>query len=88
MRVEQPFRFGEVVLGRDGYDEERLRRMVGHGERTIRLKQPIPIHLTCFTLMVDENGRPQRRDDIHGYDGRMKTALGISPNGLRYATLR
>lgn len=88
MRGEQPLRFGEVVLGRDGYDEERLRRMVGHGERAIRLKQPIPILLTDFRLMVDENGRPQRRDDIHGDDGRVKTALGISPNGLRDASLR
>jgi murein L,D-transpeptidase YcbB/YkuD len=88
VRVDQPFRFGEVVLGADGYDEQRLRRMVGKGERTIRLKQPLPIHLTYFTLRVDENGRLQRLDDLYGYDGRVKTALGINPNGLRYATLK
>jgi L,D-transpeptidase YcbB len=88
VRVEQPFRLGQIVLGDEGYDEDRLRKMVGKGERTIRLKEPLPIHLTYFTLFVDENGRLQRRDDLYGYDGRIRTALGISANGLTYANLR
>ena len=88
VRVDQPFRLGEVVLGRDGYSEERLRKLVGSGERTIRLKEPLPIHLTYFTLFVDESGRLQRREDLYGYDGRVKTALGINANGLHYANLK
>ena len=88
VRVDQPFRLGEVVLGAEGFDEQRLRKMVGTGERTIRLKQELPIHLTYFTLFVDENGRLQRREDIYGHDGRVRTALGIARDGRSYAQLR
>jgi murein L,D-transpeptidase YcbB/YkuD len=88
VRVDQPFRLAEVVLGDAGYDEERIRRMIGKGERMIRLSQPLPIHLTYFTLFVDEHGRLQRRDDIYGYDGRIRTALGLTTDGRRYAGLK
>ncbi len=77
MRVDQPFALAEFVLGQQGYDEERMRGMIGKGERTIRLKTELPVHLTYFTVFVDENGRLQRREDIYGYDGRVKTALGL-----------
>jgi murein L,D-transpeptidase YcbB/YkuD len=88
VRVDQPFRLGEIVLGADGYDEQRLRKMIGSGERTIKLKQELPIHLTYFTLFVDEAGRLQRREDIYGYDAKVRTALGIHRDGSSYAQLR
>jgi murein L,D-transpeptidase YcbB/YkuD len=88
VRVDQPFKLGEIVLGADGYDEQRLRKMIGSGERTIKLKQELPIHLTYFTLFVDEAGRLQRREDLYGYDGKVRTALGIHRDGSTYAQLR
>ena len=83
-----PFRLGEFVLGDEGYDEKRLRELIGKGERTIKCRQPLPIHLTYFTISVDENGRLQRREDIYGYDGQVRTALGVDRDGRRYAHLR
>jgi murein L,D-transpeptidase YcbB/YkuD len=88
VRVDQPFRLAEFVLGEQGYDEHRMRGMIGTGERTIRLKQQLPVHLTYFTLFVDEDGRLQRRDDLYGHDGKVRTALGIGADGHRYAQVR
>ncbi|WP_460450602.1 L,D-transpeptidase family protein [Alsobacter sp. SYSU BS001988] len=87
VRVENPFRLADFVLGDQGYDEKRLRGLIGKGERTIKFRQPLPIHLTYFTISVDENGRLQRREDLYGYDGRIKTALGVGPDGRRFAHL-
>ena len=88
VRVDQPFRLAEFVLGDQGYTEERLRRLIGSGERTIRLTKHLPVHLGYFTVFVDDDGQLQRREDLYGHDGRMKTALGLSPDGRRYADMR
>lgn len=85
VRVENPFRLADFVLGDQGFDEKRLRAMIGKGERTIRFKQALPIHLTYFTVGVDDAGRLVRREDLYGYDGRVKTALGVGPDGRRFA---
>ena len=66
----------------------KMRRMIGTGERMIKLRTQLPVHLTYFTAYVDESGRLQRLDDIYGHDGKVKTALGVSPDGRRFATLR
>jgi murein L,D-transpeptidase YcbB/YkuD len=88
VRVDQPFRLAEFVLGDQGFTEERMRKMIGTGERMIKLRTPLPVHLTYFTAYVDETGRLQRVEDIYGHDGKVKTALGVSPDGRRFAHLR
>ena len=88
VRVDQPFRLAEFVLGDQGYTEERLRRLIGSSERTIKLTRFLPVHLGYFTVFVDEDGQLQRREDLYGHDGRVKTALGLSADGRRYAEIR
>ncbi len=87
VRVDQPFRLAEFVLGEQGFTEERMRAMIGKGERTIRLKTPLPVHLAYFTVTVDESGRLERVGDLYGHDGRIKTALGLGADGRRFAQL-
>ncbi|WP_291954649.1 L,D-transpeptidase family protein [Chelatococcus sp.] len=77
VRVEQPFRLAELVLGKD-WTEERMRKLIGKGERLIKLQEPLPIHLVYFTLSVDNGGRVTTRNDIYGFDRRMKQALDIA----------
>ena len=78
VRVDKPFALAEAVLGRaNGWSEERVKRMVGGGERTIHLPQHLPIHIEYFTAWVDETGRLQLRDDIYGYSARVRAALGL-----------
>lgn len=79
VRVDQPFRLAEVLLADQGYDEPRLRGMVGSGERMIKLAKPVPVHLTYFTLKVGENGEIEKIADIYSYDPPLKTALSTQP---------
>ncbi|PWB84185.1 MAG: L,D-transpeptidase [Methylocystaceae bacterium] len=78
VRVDQPFRLAEVVLGPgSGWPEERVRRLIGGSERYINLAEPLPIHIEYFTARVDESGRLQLRDDLYGYSARVRAALGL-----------
>jgi L,D-transpeptidase YcbB len=76
VRVDQPFQLAQSVLG-DGWSENRLRGMIGRGERTVFLKEKLPVHLTYFTLFVDENGTLQSLDDLYGFHQRVRTALKL-----------
>ncbi|MDB5571372.1 MAG: ErfK/YbiS/YcfS/YnhG family protein, partial [Hyphomicrobiales bacterium] len=76
VRVFQPFALAEALLPPE-YTEQRLRKMVGGGEKTVRLPQHIPIHLQYFTAYVDADGKLQVRDDIYGYSRRVRAALGV-----------
>lgn len=78
VRVDQPFRLAEAVLGPDsGWREERVRRLVGGSERYINLARPLPIHIEYFTATVDENGRLRLRGDLYGYSAKVRAALGL-----------
>jgi murein L,D-transpeptidase YcbB/YkuD len=78
VRVDQPFRLAEAVLGPgSGWPEERVRKLVGGSERYINLARPMPIHIEYFTAFVDENGRLQLRGDLYGYSAKVRQALGL-----------
>ncbi len=78
VRVEAPFKLAEAVLGRNhGWSEARIKKMIGGGERTIMLPAPLPIHIVYFTAFVDRSGELKLRDDIYGYTGKLKVALGL-----------
>ncbi|WP_162180415.1 L,D-transpeptidase family protein [Methylocapsa aurea] len=76
VRVDDPFRFAETVLGK-GWSEQRVKGLIGGKERYVHLPKPLPVHLEYFTTYVDEAGRLQLRDDIYGYSRRVKAALGL-----------
>lgn len=80
VRVQNPFQLAAILLDDSQYSEDKLKAMIGKGERLIRLKAPVPIHLTYFTLLVDENGEIQRISDIYGYDKTVEQALKASPS--------
>ena len=78
VRVEAPFKLAEVVLGKEnGWTEARVKKMIGGGERTINLPNPLPLHIVYFTAFVDQKGALQLRDDVYGYSGKLKIALGL-----------
>ena len=76
VRVDQPFKLAEILLG-PAWNETKLQSLIGGPERTVRLPQPLPIHIEYFTASVDESGRLLLRDDIYGYSKRLKLALGL-----------
>jgi murein L,D-transpeptidase YcbB/YkuD len=78
VRVDQPFRLAEEVLGRDGHwSEQKLRALIGKGERHVRLRERLPVHLTYFTLATDEQGRLRTFDDLYGIHRKVRAALGF-----------
>ena len=85
VRVDQPFKLAEELLQpQNGWDEERIRKMVGPHERWVKLTQPVPIHIVYFTAAVDDSGHLRQFDDIYGYDRKAREALGLggnTPNG-------
>jgi murein L,D-transpeptidase YcbB/YkuD len=76
VRVEQPFRLADFVLGHE-WSEPRLRKLIGRGERTIRLPAKLPVHLAYFTMRVDAAGEIRIFDDLYGHNRRVRAALGL-----------
>lgn len=81
VRVEDPFRFADAVLP-DAWSSERLKKLIGKGERQIRLNEKLPVHLTYFTTSVNDVGLVRTLPDLYGYDSSMKVALGLTPGNL------
>lgn len=84
VRVDDPFRFADAVLP-PAWSSERLKKLIGKGERTIRLAEKLPVHLAYFTAYTDDSGSFRTLPDLYGYDQRMKIALGLSPGSLLVA---
>ena len=76
VRMQDPFALAGIVLGRErGWNEARVKALIGDQTRTLRLATPIPIHIEYFSAFVDADGRLQLRDDIYGYTRKMEAAL-------------
>ena len=75
MRVEDPVKYAEVLLGLvrpgEGYTAERIRRMFGNTEMDIQFPTYIPVHLTYQTAFVDDDGKLQYRADMYGRDAAL-----------------
>jgi L,D-transpeptidase YcbB len=83
VRVDDPMRLGEIVMGgaEKGWTQARLRALVGNTERTIFLPRPLSIHIEYFTAFVDDSGALQMREDIYGHARRVEAALGLEGQG-------
>ena len=76
VRVQNPFELAGKILGPQ-WTESRLRGMIGYGERFIKLEERLPIHLSYFTLWVDEYGDLKSLGDVYGHNARTRRALGL-----------
>jgi murein L,D-transpeptidase YcbB/YkuD len=76
VRVEQPFALADFVLG-SGWSEQRLKRLIGHGERTIRMPEKLPVHLAYFTTRVEASGEVRSFGDLYGINRKVRLALGL-----------
>ena len=79
MRVQDPVKYAEVLLSivrpRDGYTQDRIRKMFGDGELDISFPNFIPVHLTYQTAFVDEQDKLEFREDIYGRDKALLAIL-------------
>jgi murein L,D-transpeptidase YcbB/YkuD len=74
VRVENPFALADQVLGPE-WTSERLKKLIGKGERRINLPEPLPIHLVYNTIVVDADGHITRFDDVYGFHRMVRQAL-------------
>jgi murein L,D-transpeptidase YcbB/YkuD len=79
MRVENPTKFGEVILSlaMNGPtpNAQQINAMYGQDERTYKLINRPMVHLTYQTAYVDDGGKLVIRDDLYGFDARYHAIL-------------
>lgn len=76
MRLEQPRKMAEVILGEDkGWSAEKVGGLYAGTSNEITLSKPVPVYLTYFTTRVNEDGKLQTFSDLYGHDERVISAL-------------
>lgn len=85
IRVQEPIKFGEVLLGKErGWTVAKINKSVKGGERKIvRLRQEIPVHVTYLTAWVNKDGTVNFRHDVYGRDKILAKALSKSRRGKK-----
>jgi murein L,D-transpeptidase YcbB/YkuD len=81
IRVGKPIELAEFLLKDDPlWTREAILETIEDGSlRTVRLPQPIPVHLIYLTAWVDKDSIMHFRDDVYGRDKRLSEALRRSP---------
>lgn len=74
VRVENPFLLADQVLDRE-WSSDRLKRLIGSGERRINLPAPLAIHLVYNTHVVGADGSVSTFDDLYGFHRLVRQAL-------------
>jgi murein L,D-transpeptidase YcbB/YkuD len=85
VRLDPPDKLAESVL-RDQPDwtPERISEaMQGGQERTVRLKEAIPVYIGYWTAGVSPDGLVQFRKDVYRIDGRLTVLLAERLQRLR-----
>ena len=78
MRVRNPVRLAEVLLGEDkGWTGDKIQSLIKGGPQNneIVLATKIPVHVTYFTAWVGEDGKLGGAKDFYGHEGRVTLAL-------------
>ena len=81
IRIEKPAELAEYLLkGNGGWPQDRILNAMNKGtEETIRLANPIPIHLLYWTAWANEDGEIDFRNDIYNRDKPLLDALDEQP---------
>lgn len=76
IRLEDPVRFAEYVLGPQGWTPDRIRAaLAAENRERVDLEEPIPVYLMYLTVFVSDEGRVSFRKDLYGYDEALEDAL-------------
>jgi murein L,D-transpeptidase YcbB/YkuD len=78
VRVQNPWEFAAALLQQEPtITLASLESQRGSGERWNNLDRHIPVHITYFTLRVDENGNIHSYSDVYGHNARIKELLHL-----------
>jgi L,D-transpeptidase YcbB len=81
IRVQNPGKLAEILLGEDkGWSAEQVRDLMARGgNNEITLATQVPVHVTYFTAVADEDTHVKFHADIYGHDRRLIAALAGKP---------
>jgi murein L,D-transpeptidase YcbB/YkuD len=78
MRVRNPRRMAEILLGEDkGWDAAKIADLIANGppNNEVPVDRKIGVHITYFTAWVDDKGELQTARDVYGHEKRIQQAL-------------
>lgn len=77
IRIQKPEELALYLLKDDPrWNPEKFRNTLDTmKEQSIRLPEPVPVHLLYWTVFVDDDGVVQFRNDIYGRDAQLANAL-------------
>jgi len=77
VRAQNPDQFAFTLLERDrGWTAAEVASAIEKGyDQHVALQQKIPIHITYFTLRVNDDGSISNFRDVYGHDARMAALL-------------
>ena len=84
IRTEHPLDLAALVLADQGWDRERIDRVITSRKTTrVRLDTPLPVFLLYWTAEVADDGTVLFRKDLYGRDARivegLKEPLAVQP---------
>jgi murein L,D-transpeptidase YcbB/YkuD len=86
VRVQNPNELTAILLDYDqGWSAARVESAIQNGyDQHVALSHKIPVHITYFTLWVNDDGSVSTFGDLYGHDARMATALFGDSMGFAY----
>jgi murein L,D-transpeptidase YcbB/YkuD len=84
VRMERPENFAAVLLAEGkGWSAAQVKQEWDNGvNSTATLDRPIPVHMTYFTVVVDDAGKVSTFADLYGFDQKVANALFGNPTGF------
>jgi murein L,D-transpeptidase YcbB/YkuD len=90
MRLRDPVKLASLLLTQDEkWTAEKVNAVVRKGPKNnwIALGQKVPVHMTYFTVWVDDKGALKLFNDVYGHDARIASAIG-GKAGTQVAAVR
>ncbi|HUF07883.1 MAG TPA: L,D-transpeptidase family protein [Rhodothermales bacterium] len=75
IRLEDPARFAEFVLGPQGWTSAAIQSALRGERKQVELETPIPVYIVYLSAFVLEDGTVSFRNDIYGLDEALDGAL-------------
>jgi murein L,D-transpeptidase YcbB/YkuD len=88
-RVGRPDKLAAAVLAEDkGWKPPRIAKLIADGKNApVKLRRPIPIHITYFTMIADDQGNIEEFTDIYDLDDGVTAAIqeGVASDAMTAA---
>ncbi len=76
LRLRDPLKLAELLLGEQGWSRAKIDATVASGKRTVvPLKTRLPVHVTYLTAWVNKDGSVHFREDVYGRDPVLAAAM-------------